>query len=93
MGGPLSFHHIKGSKMKLKGYNDEKPGEWYGVCLSYWWHQDGRNPAARHINKSWFEREAGKEKSMFIDRVETYQRIYGFKPMGEEIYNAIVARA
>ena len=94
MGGPLSFHHIIGSKMKLQGFNDQKPGEWYGYCLSYWWHQDGRNPAARHISKHRFEREAGKtEKQMFIESVELYESIYGHKPMGEEIYQQLVKRA
>jgi len=92
MGGPLSFHHIKGSKMKLKGFNDQKPGEYYGVCLSYWWHQDGRNPAARHINKKQFENEVGYEKELFIEKVELYESIYGHKPMSEEMYDAIVLR-
>jgi len=94
MGGPLALHHIGGSKMKIKGLNKEKPGEWYCICLSYWWHQDGRNPAARHVNKKRFERETGMtEKQMFVERVEMYERIYGRKPMGERIYQLIVERA
>ena len=92
MGGPLSFHHIDGSKMKLQGFNDQKPGEWYGICLSYWWHQDGRNPAARHINKKRFEREAGYEKHLFAEKVEQYEHLHGRKPMSEELYQAILLR-
>lgn len=93
MGGPLSFHHIGGSKMKLQGFNDQKPGEWYGVCLSYWWHQDQRNSAARHVNKYRFEREAGgTEKQMFIESVELYRSIYGRIPTSKEIYQAILLR-
>lgn len=90
--GRLSLHHIKGSKMKLKGV--KKPGEWYVLCLSYWWHQDGTNPAARHVNKNRFEREIGKtEKELFIDKVAEYELIYGHKPMDEFIYQQLIERA
>ena len=89
--GRVSVHHIGGSKMKLKGVN--KPGEWYTLCLAYWWHQDGRNPAARHINKKRFEREAGFEKELFIKSVESYEEQFGHKPMSEEDYQAIKDRA
>jgi len=93
-GGPVAFHHIGGSKMKIKGLNKEKPGEWYGIPLSYWWHQNESNPAARHVNKKRFEREAGRtEKEMFIKLVKIYEDIYRRKPMSEWVYNLIVERA
>ena len=88
----LSIHHIKGSKMKLKGV--PKAGEWYVLCLSYWWHQDGTNPAARHVNKRRFERESGAtEKEWFIIKVNKFEGQHGRKPMSDEIFNAIVDRA
>jgi len=90
--GRLSIHHIKGSKMKLKGVKNA--GEWYCICLSYWWHQDGNNPEARHINKKAFEAGTGKtEKLHWIWAVELYESFHGCKPMSEEEYQIIKDRA
>jgi len=91
---PLSIHHIIGAKAKLKGV--KKFGEKYVICLSYWWHQDGRNGAARHINKKAFELETGKtEKEWFIDSMQKYKDEYGHihLVMTEEEYQIIKARA
>ena len=91
--GRLSVHHIGGSKMKLKGV--KKPGEWYCICLSYWHHQDGDNPAARHVNKHQFQTEhLTTEKTFFIKAVENYRAYHGGQPpMSEAEYQIIVARA
>ncbi len=92
LSSPVSLHHIKGSKMKLKGC--DKPGEWYCICLSHLWHQDGKNPAARHVNKKLFETETGRtEKQMFIFKVKMYEAEHGHKPMSEDEYQIIVERA
>jgi len=90
--GWLQLHHIGGSKMKIKGV--KKPGEWYCICLSYWWHLDGANPAARHVNKKRFELEADMtEKQMFIQRVGLFESIHGHKPMPEFDFEQIILRA
>jgi hypothetical protein len=90
--GRLSLHHIVGSKMKLKGVKSQ--GEWYCICLSYWHHQDGNNPAARHVNKSQFQKFCQtSEKTLFIQAVELYEADFGHKPMTDEEYQIIVERA
>jgi len=89
--GDNAIHHIAGAKAKLKGV--KKFGEWYVICLSYWCHQDGRNSAARHVNKHQFEMEYGKEKDLFIERVQLYKSIHGYLPMDKEEYQIIVDRA
>ena len=91
-GDDASLHHIKGSKLKLKGC--KKPGEWYVLPLSYWWHQDGNNKAARHINKKLFELESGAtEKMHWIELMHLYAEINGCLPMVEEEYYIILNRA
>ena len=90
--GRLSIHHIGGSKMKLKGV--KKPGEWYCICLSYYWHQDGNNPEARHVNKKGFERGSGKtEKLHWLAAVGLYKAMFGNYPMTDEEYEIIKERA
>lgn len=89
--GPASLHHIKGSKAKLKGV--DKFGEWYVLPLSYWAHQDGKNKAARHVNKSEFEKLYGKEKDLWIKMVEQYEAEFGEKPVSENEYQVILSRA
>lgn len=89
--GRNAIHHIKGRKANLKGVKGF--GEWYVICLSYWHHQDGRNPSARHINKYRFELENGSEKDLFIESVKRYQEIYGKNPMEEFEYQQIIERA
>jgi len=87
-----AIHHIKGSKMNLKGCNN--PGEWYVIPLSYWWHQDGLNNAAIHINKTLFQFETeGTEKNHWIKLIQHYEDEHNKKPMSEEEYKIIVDRA
>ena len=89
--GRLSLHHIGGARMKLKGF--KKAGEWYCICLSYWHHQDGDNPAARHVNKHRFQAEhQTTEKALFIKAVELYKRQHGEPPMSESEYQIIKDR-
>ena len=91
-GDDASLHHIKGTKANLKGVKGF--GEWYVLPLSYWWHQDGRNKAARHINKMLFEFESGgTEKYHWIMLIKKYEEIHCRKPMSEEEYQIIVDRA
>ena len=87
-----SIHHIKGSKMKLKGVR--KAGEWFILPLSYWWHQDGNNPAALHVNRKEFERVTGRtEKEHWTRLINIYSCDFGHKPMSEEEYQIILDRA
>lgn len=85
------IHHIKGSKMRLKGC--KKAGEWYVIPLSYLWHQDGKNSASIHINKKAFEEATCSEKTHWQALISRYFLEYGKKPMSEEEYQIIVDRA
>ena len=77
--------------MKLKGV--KKAGEWYCICLSYWHHQDGDNPNARHVSKHKFQKKhQTTEKVLFTRAVELYEAYYGEKPMTEEEYQIILER-
>ncbi len=87
-----AIHHIKGSKMKLKGCNN--PGEWYILPLSYWWHQSGLNNNAVHNNKTLFEFKTGKtQKIHWIELMAHYEAEHGEKPMSEDEYQIIIERA
>ena len=87
-----SIHHINGSKMKLKGCVN--PGEWYVIPLSYWWHQDPRNPNAVHTNRKAFERKTGTtEKKLFEMVVKQYFFETGEYPMLEHEFDIIMERA
>ena len=87
-----AIHHIKGSRMKLKGCKN--PGEWYVLPISFWWHQDGENPAAIHINKKQFELTTGRTEKEFWERLISYYEFeYSKKPMSEEEYQIIMERA
>lgn len=87
-----SIHHIKGSKMKLKGC--VKPGEWYVLPISYWWHQDGNNKAAVHVNRKEFTLKSGKtEKEWWVELIANYEESEMRKPMSEEEYQIILERA
>lgn len=78
--------------MKLKGC--DKPGEWYVLPLSYWWHQNGSNNAAVHISKSLFAFETeGTEKLHWIKLIQQYELEFLEKPMPEHEYQIIVERA
>ena len=86
-----ALHHIGGSKMKLKGV--DKAGEWLVIGLSYFWHQDGCNPAAVHINKSEFiQVNCMTEKDMWIEQMAGYKAEKGEYPMPEHEYQIIVDR-
>ena len=74
--------------MKLKGFNDQKPGEWYVIPLWSQWHQ------LRHQNKAMFINKAGyTEKQLFEIVVEEYEMEHGEKPMPEDLFNALIERA
>lgn len=87
-----SIHHIKGSKMKLKGVKNA--GDWYVLPISYWWHQDGNNKNAIHINKSNFVKVNGKnEKDFWLGLMSDYYFCFGKYPMSKQEYQIIVDRA
>lgn len=91
---PPDIHHIGGSKMKLKGFNDQKPGEWYVIPLSPWWHRFPANPKAVHSNRKEFEKYTKKtEKQFFQMVVAEYEAEFGEKPMPEDLFNALIERA
>jgi len=86
-----SIHHIRGAKMKLKGVKNA--GEWYVLPLSYWWHQDGDNRCAIHVNKNSFELATCSQKTHWLMLIADYEVQFGCKPMSENEYQIIVDRA
>lgn len=87
-----SLHHIKGGKMKLKGVHNA--GEWYVLPISYYWHQDGSNKNAIHVNRSNFVRAlCMTEKDYWLGLMEDYCNIFDEYPMSEEEYQIIKDRA
>jgi len=86
-----SIHHIKGSKMKLKGVKN--PGEWYVLPLSFYWHQDGKNRAAVHVNKTAFTQIHGSQKSLWIKLMGYYKQSFGRYPMPDHEYQIYLERA
>jgi len=87
-----ALHHIKGSKMKLKGVKNA--GEWYVFPVCYWWHQDGSNKNAIHVNRSNFVRVlCYTEKDYWLDIMADYRCEFGEYPMSEEEYQIIKDRA
>lgn len=87
-----SIHHIKGAKMKLKGVQGFA-GEWYVLSLSYWCHQDGKNPAALHVNRKEFEKRYYRtEKELWLEIMSEYKLEYGCYPMTDEEYQIIKDR-
>jgi len=87
-----AIHHIKGAKMNLKGVKN--PGDWYVIPLCYLWHQDPSNPDARHVNKRRFIDYWGlTEKEMWVDLIDMYESVKGYKPMLESEYQIILERA
>lgn len=88
----VAIHHIKGSKMKLKGC--DKPGEWFVLPVSYYWHQDLKNDCAIHTNRKAFEEFwEMSEKDFWICLIKDYEFNEGHKPMSESEYQIIVDRA
>jgi hypothetical protein len=77
--------------MRLKGC--KKAGEWYVIPLSYFWHQDGNNKSALHVNKSNFIEAVATEKSLWCLLMSEYYVEHGEFPMSEEEYQIIVDRA
>jgi hypothetical protein len=87
-----ALHHIKGGKMKLKGV--VKAGEWYVLPVSYWWHQDGNNPNAIHVNRSNFVKTLNMtEKDYWLELMIDYHHEFGNFPMSQEEYIIIKDRA
>ena len=87
-----AIHHIAGAKMKLKGV--KSAGEWYCIPVSYYWHQDGTNPAAIHVNKAEFvEGFRMTEKEFWLVLMEQYKAEKGSYPMPEHEYEIIKERA
>ena len=86
------LHHIKGSKMKLKGC--VKPGEWYVIPIIYDWHNYYGKPNAIHRFKPGFEQFwQTTEKKLWIKLIKDYEEEHGKKPMSEHEYQIIVERA
>lgn len=88
------IHHIAGAKAKLKGVKNF--GEKYCIGLSFYWHRDGSNKCARHVNKSAFVKKIGdSEKELWTRVVDEYFDQYGRYPakMTEEEYQIILERA
>ena len=84
-----AIHHIKGSRMKLKGCKN--PGEWYILPLMYEYHQ---GCLGVHTNKRGFEEATlGTEKEHWVRLIEAYEFEHGSKPMSEEEYQIIFERA
>lgn len=87
-----SIHHIKGSKLKLKGCDN--PGEWYCIPICFYWHQDLSNPAAIHTNRKQFEIWwKTTEKNLWLDLIMAYVLEFGKTPMPEHEYQIIIDRA
>lgn len=88
---PTRIHHIKGSKMKLKGCRN--PGEWYIIPLCDY-HHSPYSKNSVHENKRFFEGVWGQQKKLWQIIVERYQDEHdGEKPMSEEEYQIIKDRA
>lgn len=83
-----AIHHIKGSKMKLKGC--VKPGEWFILPLCHHHHQ---SEYGIHANKKQFAETYGTQKWMWSRIVTLYKHEFGEKPMTEEEYLIILERA
>lgn len=83
-----SIHHVKGSKLKLKGII--KPGEWFCLPLCYLHHQ-GR--LGVHTDKRRFRALFGTEKEIFSVLVDQYEVEMGEDLMDDKTYNAIMDRA
>lgn len=87
------IHHIAGAKMNLKGCH--KPGEWYVIPLSYHWHRNPKNKyslAAENGKRPFTRYWMMTEKDIWEKLIKEYELQYGFKPMEDHIYNAIVER-
>lgn len=83
-----AIHHIKGSRMKLKGCKN--PGEWYVIPLHYYYHQGYEGV---HTNKRKFEEVAnGTEKELWVYLISAYEIEFNKKPMAEDEYQIILER-
>ena len=83
-----AIHHIKGSKMKLKGC--VKPGEYYILPLCYYHHQ---GLGGVHTDKRLFVSRHGTEKDLWRDLIDIYEKQYDEKPCSELTYLSIIVRA
>ena len=83
-----AIHHIKGSRMKLKGCKN--PGEWFVLPLCHKHHQGSEGI---HTNKKKFIEKNQSEKTLWTWMIHDYELGHGQKPMSEEEYQIIVERA
>ena len=87
-----ALHHIAGAKANLKGVAGF--GEWYVIPVCYWWHQDGNNENAIHVNKKRFSKTLGMtEKDYWLEHMQNYRRQFGFYPMSDSEYQTMADRA
>ncbi|MGB1303988.1 hypothetical protein [Pseudoalteromonas marina] len=84
------IHHIKGSKMKLKGC--DKPGEWYVIPLADKYHSPYSKNSV-HENKKQFERDWMTEKQLWIELMKKYERQFNELPLSFNEYQIIKERA
>ena len=87
-GNTPAIHHIKGSKLKLKGC--VKPGEHYILPLCHHHHQ---GDSGVHRDKKRWQVVYGTEKCKWINIIANYMREFGEKPLMEDVYNTIGERA
>ena len=90
--GRMTIHHIKGSRMQLRGV-DGFAGEWYILPLSYFWHLDLSNKDSVDSNRKAFEKYWGKTQNEFwVETMENYLEQKGEYPMPEYEFHIIKAR-
>ena len=77
-----AIHHIKGSKMKLKGC--VKPGEWFVLPLCYEHHQGVSGVHARKSNYN--------QKDLWVSAILFYQKKYNKIPTSNKEYQIILER-
>ncbi len=86
------IHHIKGSKLKLKGC--DKPGEWYIIPINSYWHNYYGDPNSIHRSRSGFcKKWDTTEKELWLKLIELYEKEHDSKPMTEHTFEIIKDRA
>jgi len=83
----VEIHHIKGSKMRLKGC--VKPGEWYILPLCFECH---RGSSGVHANKRVFELYYAPQKELWQAHIDAYSFHHGNRPMCYDVYQTIIDR-
>lgn len=82
-----AIHHIKGSKMKLKGC--VKPGEWFVIPLCYKHHQ---GVYGIHTDKTFFHTNFGTEKQLWSSSIYKYIRAHNVSKLPLNDFIAIKDR-